>query len=250
MVKKQVIVVYSGLSLGWLLLMAAIFSFIFSGCHRGDDISGSGRITTEERQIGHFSEVEIMGPFEIHLKQGPDGPVVIKAEDNVIPLIDTYVRGEVLRIDVDDDVSFHRVKPIHIYLQSSTYRYVGLYGSGSVENEDTLRVPQFRYTLDGSGDARLTLAADKLETEVHGAGSILYKGSAASYKCRLDGSGDIDALDLKTKNSDIEIFGAGDHTINVSQTLDVAIYGSGDVRYKGDPHVESKIYGSGKVSRL
>lgn len=250
MIKKQVIVVYSGLSLGWLILMLAIFSFILSGCHRGDDVTGSGRVTTEERTVGHFSEVEVLGPFEIHLKQGPDQPVTIEAEDNIIPIIETYVRGEVLRIEVDDDTKLHNSKPIHIYLQSTSYRYVELAGSGSVDNTDTLRSDRFKYVMDGSGDATFTIVTDKLETEAYGSGNIVLRGKTPSYKSRMQGSGDIDALDLRATDAELEIFGSGDQTVNVSRTLDVAIYGSGDVRYKGNPEVKSKVHGSGKVSRL
>jgi len=31
--KKQIIIVYSSLGIGWLLLMIIIFSFILSGCN-------------------------------------------------------------------------------------------------------------------------------------------------------------------------------------------------------------------------
>lgn len=46
--KKQFIITYTSLSIGWLLLMIAIFSIILSSCTK-ENISGSGNVVTETR---------------------------------------------------------------------------------------------------------------------------------------------------------------------------------------------------------
>jgi hypothetical protein len=76
--KKQFIITYTSLSIGWLLLMIAIFSIILSSCAK-DNISGSGNVVTETRTTDPFTDVEISGPFAINLLQENNAKVEIKA---------------------------------------------------------------------------------------------------------------------------------------------------------------------------
>jgi hypothetical protein len=67
--------------------------------------------------------------------------------------------------------------------------------------------------------------------------------SAQSVK----GSGDIDAFELRARDSSVVITGSGNCRISVVDKLRAKITGSGDVLYRGQPHISQSITGSGKV---
>jgi hypothetical protein len=247
--KKQTIIVYSSLGIGWLLLMLFIFSFILSGCTK-EVIGGNGHVIAEQRQTGNFTAVAVDGPFFVHMKQTTDTRVEIDAEDNLMRVIETYVTDSVLHIRLKKGVRLNFYKDIQVYLQSSNYQRVSFSGSGNIENTDTLRTDSFAYTIDGSGDARFTLVTAQLTTVVNGSGNVTLHGSAGHYNSDTNGSGDISAIDLACTDAGINVEGSGGHTLSVSQTLDVSIRGSGNVRYKGSPAVSMDIQGSGRVIKL
>ncbi|SFE28595.1 Putative auto-transporter adhesin, head GIN domain [Chitinophaga sp. CF118] len=248
-VKKQTIIVYSSLGIGWLLLMLFIFSFILSGCSK-EVLAGSGMVITEQRPTGNFTDVTVDGPFYVHLQQAADTRVEIIAENNLMRVIETEVRDSILHIRLKKGVRLNFFKDIHINLKNTTYHSVDFSGSGNIDNTDTLHTAHFAYAINGSGNARFTLETIKLETTINGSGSVNLCGSTSSYNSDINGSGDINGLDLLCSDASISVKGSGGHTLSVSHALDVSIHGSGNVKYKGSPTVNSDIQGSGRVIKL
>ncbi|MBC9933882.1 DUF2807 domain-containing protein [Chitinophaga qingshengii] len=195
--KKQAIITYTSLSVSWLLLMLAIFSLILSSCAR-DQIAGSGHVVAETRSTSPFSEVEIAGPFEVHLIQDSTAAVEIKAEDNVISAIETSTADNTLFIRVRNHVKLWRHLPIQVYVHSRNYQRINFAGSGTLDNKDTLQSNKFAYQIDGSADARLALTVQELHTRINGSGSLDMKGKAVSLNSDINGSGQISALELDT----------------------------------------------------
>jgi hypothetical protein len=248
--KKQTVITYTGLSISWILLMIFIFSFILSSCHK-DVIVGSGHVITEQRPIDPFSEITVDGSFDIHLKQDGNLPLVIDAEDNVMRVIETYVSGNTLRVKIKDHTNLRRFKAIQVYVHSNTFNRMIFSGSGSVNAPDTIRTDKFTYEINGSASTNLALDGTQIETIINGSGNIRYKGKVNSYTSTINGSGDINALELLTRNATLTVHGSGDQTISVENQLDVNIYGSGNVKYLGNPaKINSNIQGSGKVIKL
>ena len=244
--KKQFIITYTSLSVGWLLLMIAIFSIILSSCTR-DRISGSGNVVTDTRPTGAFTDVEISGPFEVHLLQEANPAVDIKAEDNIIGVVETGISNNSLYVRIKNHVNIRHHLPIRVYVHNPAFRRVKFNGSGSLDNKDTLHTQSFGYELNGSADATLALKTTEFNATVNGSGNIGLKGSATTLKSDINGSGNIAGLDMEVQNAQITIRGSGEHAVFVRQNLDAKIFGSGNIIYTGEAKVVAEIKGSGKI---
>ena len=75
-------------------------------------------------------------------------------------------------------------------------------------------------------------------------------GKADSQDIDISGSGSYEALDLESKEAEIDLGGSGKASVNVLDDLDVTISGSGSVQYRGNPTVIQDIRGSGEVRKL
>lgn len=244
--KKQFIITYTSLSIGWLLLMIVIFSIILSGCNK-DNISGSGNVVKETRSVGAFTDLEVSGPFEVRLIQEGNGAVEIRAEDNIIGVIETGIRNNSLFVRLRNRVNLRRHLPIKIYVHNSIFQRVKFDGSGSLDNKDTIHTSLFKYELNGSGDAALLLNTGDLNTTVNGSGNIGLKGLATNLNSEINGSGKIAAMDLEAQNAIITIRGSGDHAVYVHKNLEARIYGSGNIFYTGEASLIADVKGSGKI---
>lgn len=248
--KQTFMVTNSGLGLGLLLCLLAIFGLILSSCSR-ENVHGSGRVITEERPVERFEDLILEGPLEVHLKQDQRIPVVLEAEDNVMRLMETFVNGTTLHVKIRNGVNLKSFRPIHVYLQNEQYRRIIFSGSGSLTANDTIASTLFSYEINGSADARLKLDANEIRMIVNGSGNIQLEGKAGDYSAEVNGSGDIDALDLQVDEARIRISGSGEQHIWVLSLLDATINGSGNIRYKGTPGtVNAQVNGSGKLIKL
>ena len=216
----------------------------------GAGVSGSGHVSRTQRQVSAFKGVSLELPASVEIVQGEAEGLVIEADDNIAPLIETVVENEQLKIRWAQ--RFKSLKPtvLKLTLQVRALEQISISGSGDV-NAQKLQSPTLEVRIAGSGDVRLAaLQTDSLSVSISGAADFLAAGRADTARYSIAGSGDLKTRALASKNVKISIAGSGDATVWASQTLSVSIAGSGDVAYYGDATVTRSVAGSGRIRRL
>jgi hypothetical protein len=219
----------------------------------GNAVKGSGQLQTEARPVGAFEAVSVRGALKVVLRQSGSPAVQVRADDNLLPLIETRVESRsgvpTLEIGVKSGTHYSaRSEPV-VTVDVATLKALSISGSGDVEC-DALKAPRLRVAVAGSGDARLRgLAIDEMSVRVSGSGDVQAAGRAAKLGVSIAGSGDVSALELAADEVEVSIAGSGDARVNAGKTLAVSIAGSGDVAYQGDATVKTSIAGSGTVRK-
>lgn len=214
------------------------------------NVIGSGNVTTETRSVTGFHSVELLNSADVVITQGDTEGVVIQAEDNLIPLIETKVENGALRIGFTKREEIHFTKRMVVNVSAKNVDAVQLAGSGNITSK-SLKADNFSAKIAGSG----TLGVDYLETgtlavSIAGSGDVKLAGKATRQTVEVAGSGDYEAAALKTATAAVSVLGSGDCEVAVSETLEVNIAGSGDVSYYGKPKVTKHVTGTGDVDSL
>ena len=214
-------------------------------------VVGSGNVVSETRSVSGFHGVELSSSGEVIVTQGDTEGVVIEAEDNLLPIIETKVtEGGVLHLGFKPNQEVHYTKRLVFKVAVKTLDSLVLAGSGKIESK-ALTTDHFTIDLVGSGDLTVgQLETDALKVNLAGTGDVKLSGKATHQSVNLAGSGGYLAADLKTGAATVSLAGAGDCELAASETLDVDISGSGDVSYRGKPTVKKRISGSGSVQSL
>jgi hypothetical protein len=219
---------------------------------KGEPVNGSGRIVEDRREIAGFVAVRVTGPVDVQLKSSERDAVVVRADDNVAPLITTRLTdGErpALEIGVMPDASFRAWRGSIVIVEFRALSEIVVRGSGDVR-ADRIAADDFALSMIGSGDTRIdSLRAQRFAAALSGSGDLFIAGKAEEQAFRLGGSGDVHAGGLEGRRVQIAIAGSGEARVRASDTLDVSISGSGDVVYDGSPRVTQRIRGSGAVRR-
>jgi len=232
------------------LLLPALF--IFASCRyiSGQRIRGNGNIRTEQRSPGSFKSVSSHGSFNVYVSTGEES-VKIEADDNLLPYIETYVDGSVLNIREKDNYWLRPSGEVKIFVSLPEFESIRSYGSGDIISQSKIsNASNLQLTVNGSANIKMDVDAPEVDAETNGSGDINLKGTTKSWTGEIHGSGNIKAMDLKSENATIKIYGSGDADVFASSRLDVHVAGSGDVRYKGEAQVSSSIAGSGKVRKV
>ncbi|MFZ2991067.1 head GIN domain-containing protein [Ideonella sp.] len=217
----------------------------------GPKIEGSGKVIELRRSLGSFSRLRIEGPFNVVAGVGSAGAATIKADDNIVPLIQTEISGDTLIIKAKSNQSYSSRSGLLVTVDFQTLKAAEVRGSGNLQI-NSLKADAFALSVSGSGDARmLDTDVKQLEVSIAGSGDITVEGRADSAAYNIAGSGDVRAEKLLAKRSSVSIAGSGDAVVHASESLDVSIAGSGDVRYAGNPpQVKRSVVGSGEVKPL
>lgn len=205
----------------------------------------------ESRDVAAFTEVGFSVPGTLHLRQGDTRSVEVEASQKVLDHLETAVDGDRLEIR-DESNFFDRIfdgegGAVEVYVTAPTIEAVAVAGSGTVVGETPIESSSLSLDNAGSGTIDLEVAASDLRIGIAGSGTLRLRGTADDVEVKIAGAGTVRALDLTTKTVDVQVAGAGDTRLHVTEALEVKIMGSGDVVYRGSPSIDTSILGSGEV---
>ncbi|MFY7999084.1 MAG: head GIN domain-containing protein [Candidatus Kapaibacteriota bacterium] len=232
------------------LFISGVILFAFKNNHDGWwgwGKKGSGVERTEIREASKFIGIDVGGAFDVEVVCGKEPAIEITADDNLLEDITTTVRGNTLYIETKQNIS----PKTKLRLRIATQNLEDVQSSGASDliikgvNNDKLSI-----STSGAGSVKASVKTGKLSVETSGAGNVDISGSANTLDVETSGAAEIKARDLQVKNARIEVSGAGDVEVRVSEELNVSVSGAGDIRYYGNPKTVSKeVSGAGSVSK-
>lgn len=249
-----------------LLLPLVAFMVMLSSCNLAT-IRGSGNVVTETRAVSNFEQVEVCCGMRLILTQGEEEQLTLEADDNVLPEIETFVRGGTLTVRFRRNLSLlslHLDRPVTVYLQMKTIHGVTISGGGSLETEqlevdrtsvefsggshgriDTLQAETV--DLVASGGSQVTIDkidVDTLNLEVSGGGhATIEEGTVTEQRIVASGGSHYNAATVEGESATLEVSGGGEAKVWVTETLHVEASGGSRVEYTGNPSIDQELSG-------
>lgn len=212
-----------------LLALVVLLPLLVAGCHHGfgADIKGSGKRVTQKRDVGQFTAISTDGAFDIEVVCQKDLGIEIEADDNLLPLIETQVSGNTLRI-----------RPTRNY---------------SAEDPPKIKitVPNIEaFSANGAGKFQVSgLNNEKFQVSLNGAPTFSASGTTKMIGVDTNGAAKVDTHNLHAAHAVVDSKGVSRVDLGVSDQLDVTVSGPSHVTYKGDPVVNKTVHGPGKVEK-
>ncbi len=229
------------------LLIIAIF---MSSCTSGIFCTkGEGEKFTQERTVNNFNQIRLEIDANLHVKQSDTASITIVAQENILNEIEMTVQNGEIEISYDHCVTNHN--GVDIYISTSDIDRITMNGSGEIIIEKRFETEELDLIINASGDINFSniSVSKQLNTQINGSGNVTLASQDTTQLHNIDiaGSGNIEAYELLTNETKVEITGSGNIYIWAIEKLAVSIIGSGNVYYKGDPSVSIDVSGSGTV---
>lgn len=217
-----------------------------TSCFDNITIRGNGIAETQGRTVPAFNKLKSSGSFDVHITKGDETEVIVNAESNILPYIETYVSGNTLMIDIRGIHNVNNRLPMEVYITVPTIESIKQSGSGIITT-DYFAAENFDVSISGSGRISTAVEALQINASVSGSGMLDISGEAQQINYAISGSGKIDSYNLTAKNCNAAISGSGNMYVNAQDYLIAKISGSGNIYYSGNPNLEIHVSGSGKV---
>lgn len=194
----------------------------------GGQIQGSGNVISENRPVSGFTSIVLRGSANVFVTFGETESVVVKTDDNILPLIETRVQNGQLIISTKNNTSFTSTDPVRVDVTMKSLDSINLSGSGIIN------VPE--------------LSGDAIKVTLPGSGNINLAGEVNRVDISLGGSGIVSCSGLKAKTATVSLSGSGNVSVYASDSLDATLAGSGTIQYSGNPaNVNKNVTGSGTI---
>lgn len=227
-------------------IIAAIALMFYSSCMIAGT-KGSGHVITKEYHETGFKNIDISSSMKVYLTQGDNYEVKIDAEDNILDLIVVKKEGDKLILKFKNNVSVSPTKDIVIHITAPDFHELEASGAGGYVSTGLIKTNELSLGLSGATKVKLDVEVNNIMIDASGASKIILAGNANSLAIDGSGSTKVDAFDLKTQQTHIDISGAGNANVYAEKELNVEISGAGNVNYKGSPAITQDISGAGKI---
>ncbi|MCC8123007.1 MAG: DUF2807 domain-containing protein [Oscillospiraceae bacterium] len=236
------------------LTLAILLSILLSGCvginfqsNGGLDTDNplSSEYTTQTYDIGTYDTVMLSGIFVVAYTAADECAVSVDAQESLMQYVSITVEDGVLTADLNRDPIGD---PPVLHLSAPTLKGLSIAGTVDMTTCDEIIAEHFQLNVSGLGALDLPLAVDSLRVSVDGASSIRLSGTAASADIVINGTGAVEAFELDTENTAVNIAGIGTCDISCSETLDIVIAGMGELRYRGDPEIHKDVSALATIS--
>lgn len=230
-----------------LITLVCLLPVFLVSCF-GLPVIGSGKITSEERQVSGINSISIGSSMNLIIEQSESESVRIEADDNIIPYVTTQKIGDELAIRIKS-VSYISIHPINCYVNVKDLSKIQISSSATVKCDD-LNADSLSIEMASSSSGVLTLHVTTLYLNIGSSASLKLSGEAATQEIKLASSGKLEAYNLASKNCIITANSSGYASINVIENLDATVNSSAQVNYKGNPKVNSQISSSGSLHKV
>lgn len=239
---------------GLIGVMVAIVAL--SGCNYfGPCLNGSGPVITDQRDVGVFTGVDNSGSFDVYVTRSDSFSVEVIAQENLMPMIETYVSGNTLIVQTENGTCYNSGAPVQVHVSMPKAEVLRLSGSGRIM-ADMVSGMEAEISNSGSGYMEIdSVRAETYELSNSGSGNISVEGTyVVELNVAQSGSGAImcgtlfGSVEVKISHSSS---GPVSAVLLYGTTIDVLLNGSGPIELSGDVEVaEYSLNSSGKIDAL
>lgn len=227
-----------------ICLISSMF-LLHSSCQQ--TVTGEGPVVEKEREVEPFNKIAVNTNAHVIINNSPSHMLKIKAQQNIHDVIVTRIDGKTLVITTKGIVLSD--EPIVIEASVINPEAFEMNGSGEIRSAQPLSNEVLDLEVNGSGLIDIEVQVNKLTASVSGSGVLKLRGNADDFKMQINGSGNVDALNLLSQSASATLNGSGEASLNVVTSLKSTINGSGKIIYKGSPDIKNTINGSGSIVR-
>ena len=191
---------------------------------------GSGVIVSEARPAEGFAALTVDGPLQVVVEQTGAESLVITADDNIVPLVTSEVRGGRLFLGYVPRASFSSTRGVVCRVTAAAVRDLGATGAARVEMKG--------------------VDLDRLDARLSGASTLEAAGTVERLALDVSGASRWSSAGLGSRTVTAEVTGTSYALVRAGDQLVATVSGVSVVEYVGDPVVTPSVSGLSVLRRV
>lgn len=213
---------------------------ILTSCDH-DTIRAEGEVTSLDYSIPEYSALRVSDAFNVYVSfSDTEESIRIDANDNLHDKIIVKRDGNTLVIRLKTFTNVRGNATLNAYISTKDIQRFDLGGASRVTLENEWNVRKGSLELSGASDFTGEIIADQLNLDMSGASNVDLFGRVISVDADLSGSSDMKDYDLDVQSLRIDLSGASEAFLSVSESIDIEATGASVLNYKGDASITHK----------
>ena len=206
---------------------------------------GSGQVAEEGRSVDSSERLKLSTGARVVLRQGARFSITVQAEENVLPLIATYVEDGILVVEDDKPFKSSSAAVIITVRHLTTVETT----AGVAVLAERFRLPSLDLNMGGESAVDLRdVTVGRLQVSLGGSSVLKTNGTADEASFQLGGKSALQASRLESKSVSVTGGGSSQAIVWASGALRLALGGSAGVSYYGNVRPTQSTSGAATVS--
>lgn len=227
-----------------LKLSAVLFLLVGTTSCFMDGVKGDGNVVSKNRNISDdFSRIEVSRGLDLYLTKSRDVSLEVEADGNLHELIETEVRGGVLRITSSRNIWSAKSKKVHLSVDH--LNGIGINSGAEVYTRNTFVSDELSIDISSGASAEMELKVEDLSCDISSGADIRLSGEAENFRVSSSSGSDVKAYELNARNCRADASSGSDIQLMATETIEAKATSGADIKYKGNPRVLEQEDNSG-----
>jgi hypothetical protein len=212
-----------------------------------DTIRNSGITSEQEVNFTNFSEINIKSGFELFLKQDDTESILIVADQNVLPYIEYFRKGDEITFRMKNGYQVTR-KSVQIFISTKNISKLSGSGGSSLVAESVLEGKKMKLVLSGGSTFTGKINTGKMHVLQSGGSTSKISGSTINLNADLSGGSELIGQNYIIEYLDLDFSGGSSANLTVTGELSVSGSGGSKLKYSGGGRiVKSSLSGGSSI---
>lgn len=216
-----------------VILPITILSMLFTSCIFSPSIKGNGNVVEENRDLGNFDEIKVSRGMNVYITQGNTSKVMVRADANLLQVIETEVVGDVLEISCDANIK--KAKEKKIFVTTPKLENVRAFAGSNVYSENTISSNTMEVSASAGSNIKLQLSTKDVNVSASAGSNVKLEGSSETFFGKASSGSNIRANDLSSTRAEAKVSSGANIWITANDELIGRASSGGNVFYYGQP---------------
>ncbi len=214
-----------------MLLLLVTFSLSIGSCI--PHIRGNGKVVKEERSVSSFESISVSSGIELLINQDTFEKVIVEADENIMKILRTEVKGGKLKIFMEESV-FH-AKKMKVYVTLKTLKSMECTSGSETKSDGKVNAENLIIRASSGSGVNLELSCNQLRVESSSGSNLRVSGTAQSVNADSSSGSSINASELVAEMGEASASSGASLKINATKSIKAHSSSGAQINVSGNP---------------
>lgn len=225
------------------LMLAILVSFSLSVGSCIPHIRGNGNVIKEERSVNNFESISVSSGIELLINQDSSEKVVVEADENIMKILRTEVKGGKLKIFMEEGVL--HAKKMKVYVTLKTLKSLECTSGSETKSAGKVNAENLTIHASSGSGVNMELSCNRLKAESSSGSNLRVSGTTLSVKADCSSGSEINASELIAEMGEASASSGANIKIHATKDIKAHCSSGAQINVSGNPTTRDTDSSSG-----
>ena len=224
-------------------MLALLVSFSLSVGSCIPHIRGNGNVVKEERSVNNFESISVSSGIELLINQDSFEKVVVEADENIMKILRTEVKGGKLKIFMEEGVL--HAKKMKVYVTLKTLKSLECSSGSETKTDNKITTENLTVHASSGSGVNVEISCSRLKAESNSGSNLKISGTAQFISADSSSGSELNTSNLVAETGEASASSGANLKIHVTKEIKAHCSSGAQIDVSGNPTTRDTDSSSG-----